>query len=1015
MITFPQQTFAGKKRSAMEYEHGDADSPASTQEAKRLRTEDSVEASQPSNLLAGKKRTADEFDDNDEQHTASTHDAKRLRAETGPDGSSHPTATDVVDKADHNNLQAEKPLHALGSRPLPQMGRNLSDFPPDTQPVPQNMPLHIIPRYFPNHLQGHFLRRFIKEGWTWNQVFGCIDPRAMKALAKDNGLEHNQGGSVIKARYEEEMRKMAEEDAQALAESTKERTEPTEPTEPASPALPALPPQEAVRLVTAHDPIPATKDLSISEWQDLLILDVCRNRKIFEEDLGFPNKSTAIAQMQIFWNQHTQAFEDWALERLDIDPEVITAPKGNLVQQLRRMNEVLLRCCIKLFPGPRDVTSPIWHENRQHIRQWSLRRQVQEIRSWTEILENSIRADSDLVQAPRGPIAGEVMPRELEQTTQPGKSRSNFADNEPSSNIPQFQGHSRQNRPPLGYGDIGLPEDQQTRRRASSSQLRHAHGRSGSEQRGVVRDAAAGYGNGYPNSTVTYPAFPGVQTQPTTIVGHARPPSNPTYQQAPSQAGQGRPATKRPGAPRLKMFVNAPDRNTPLPPSAMADIRGILTRYPEHLSHPVVMKLFVRSAESGSHGYHTTDMVNALLWHANARDFEGITEGQRRENIRRWVVKERDACNKQLKAGRVPASLPPSMIADSAPVQPNLQAPMSFTGMQTTSPLLQVPPNYADMRIPPYHPQSAPGFAMAMPHESLQVPPDCAGMHIPIQNLQEPPSVVNMPMPPQYTQAPPGIVRMAMPYQDVQVPPNYAGMHIPPQSLRETPPGLPTPLHEAQVALGHVGMPMPLQDPPPNPCYVNMAMLEKYPQAPPTSAGIPMPQLDLPRNATHPMASHAVNGEYDQQFDSAWGGFNDASGWMPEPYNTYGTALDPSGAFKPVQLPAGPAIPSAGFEQGYGDTFGIGTEAGATEAPAAAASMAAIARPATTAPATALDIAEDSKVLGMGEAVPQAGDTFCETQETAISFDMSQLPPNEFDTLFEQMAADGTWNKLNQS
>ncbi|KAL9628148.1 MAG: hypothetical protein Q9164_007379 [Protoblastenia rupestris] len=63
-------------------------------------------------------------------------------------------------------------------------------------------------------------------------------------------------------------------------------------------------------------------------------------------------------------------------------------------------------------------------------------------------------------------------------------------------------------------------------------------------------------------------------------------------------------------------------------------------------------------------------MVEALLKHGNARDFNGITKEQRRANLHRWVVKEKDACNKKLKEGRVPTSLPASLITKLPKAQP---------------------------------------------------------------------------------------------------------------------------------------------------------------------------------------------------------------------------------------------------------------------------------------------------------------------------------------------------------
>jgi hypothetical protein len=990
MADFPQQTFAGKKRSATEYEHGGGDLTASTREPKRLRPEDAVEPPQPANVLAGKKRTANEFDVDNEQVPASAHDAKRLRTETGP---------------------ADRLLHASGSKPLPQMGRNLHDFPPITQSIPAGMPLHEIPFYFPNHLQGHFLRRFIKEGWTWNQVFGCVELMAKKAFAKDHGLEHNMGGSIIKTRYEEETRKMREEEAQALLESTREMAEPTK---PASPALPA---------VLVDDPLPDTKDLYSEEWQELISLEARKHLKFFQDHCGSPDRNLAAGLMKDFWNRRTQVFETWALERFSMEAKDLTTPRGTFRELLIRMNEMLTAGRHKHFPGPTDVASELWRAYQVYVNRWTLKRAVQELRYWTEMLEDGYDADSDLVEPPRGQAGGNLIPGQSEMTGQLGASLSDGAYTEPGRNFPRPQGQSRQDEPQPGHGDMGQPENRQTRATSSSSRSRRAHSRHGSAQIGAVTGVAAGYGNGYPHSASTYPAYAHVQSQPAGVAAHAHPLPNVAHQQPPAQAGQGQPGKKRPGAPRRKMFVNAPDRDTPLPQSALTSNQEILDHFPEHLSHPGVMQRFVASPATGSRGYHTTDMVKALLRHINTHDFNGITEEQRKENIRRWVIKERDACNKQLKAGRVLASLPPGMIAPPQPAQPGVQATQpNFAGMPMSLQNVQAPSNYPGMHIPPPDLQAPSGFP-SMPLQDLQAAPGLNGMSLPIQHLQAPPNHVGMHispphlqarpgstlMPLQDSQAPLGTISMPMPHHDVQVPPSYAGMHIPP-SLQAPPDSISMPPRDLQAPPGTVSMPAldqnleaiqsfadPLVPSLNLPTLTNSMLLDlqealgpgdfsvpyqdlQAPQsladpvippqsvhAPPSYVNMAMLGLILPQTATLHTASNAIGQEYEPQFGSVSGGFND------------------------------PAMPSTGFGQGGSDTSGLETEAGATEAPTAEASIAP-----PTSPGIALDEAGESSSLGTEKAVPQAEETLCENQDTAVGFDMDQLPRNEFDDVLDE-------------
>jgi hypothetical protein len=170
--------------------------------------------------------------------------------------------------------------------------------------------------------------------------------------------------------------------------------------------------------------------------------------------------------------------------------------------------------------------------------------------------------------------------------------------------------------------------------------------------------------------------------------------SHVVHQQQPvAQNPQGQPTTKKRGAPRKRMFIHAPSSDTPLPPLAIINDDEILSNCPEHLSNPDVMRRFVQSAPSGGHS--TNSMVKSLLSHAIKDDFHGTTaqnlsEKERRATIKRWVIKERDNCNKASHADRErasaatsvvstpnlrPASLPPTnLVASYVGPQMNVQA-----------------------------------------------------------------------------------------------------------------------------------------------------------------------------------------------------------------------------------------------------------------------------------------------------------------------------------------------------
>jgi hypothetical protein len=141
------------------------------------------------------------------------------------------------------------------------------------------------------------------------------------------------------------------------------------------------------------------------------------------------------------------------------------------------------------------------------------------------------------------------------------------------------------------------------------------------------------------------------------------------------------------GAPRQRMFPSMPKTDVPLSARALIDDGEVLIRFPEHLCLPEVMQRFVRPVGS-HHGIWPTDrMVDFLMRHKNAKDFAGITRAERRANLKRWVTKERDACNnkarRRLESGKrsvKEATLAsaeqngPASMSQSVPASTRLQA-----------------------------------------------------------------------------------------------------------------------------------------------------------------------------------------------------------------------------------------------------------------------------------------------------------------------------------------------------
>ncbi len=243
-----------------------------------------------------------------------------------------------------------------------------------------------------------------------------------------------------------------------------------------------------------------------------------------------------------------------------------------------------------------------------------------------------------------------------------------------------FQRQSYRDGPQVGYDRRAQPSDKQLRKDYGSALGAHfpqdrieAHSVSIS----VARPASL-----QTNPLANGPIPSNIQTHPLAFDSNAQVSSNVARQNGTTQTGQSQPPRKQRGATRNRMFLCAPPRNTPLSQLALVDENEILLRFPEHLSHAVVMQRFVQSSLTRTGGYPTSDMVNVLLRHENRHDVVGITKEQRRANIRRWIIKEKDACNKKLKEGRVPSSIPASMIAALPAAQPvQLSANSSITVM----------------------------------------------------------------------------------------------------------------------------------------------------------------------------------------------------------------------------------------------------------------------------------------------------------------------------------------------
>lgn len=652
MATFqPQTPFAGKKRSANEFEHYHEELNVSTREPKRFRTQPSTDTSQPPSLSAGNKRSANEFEHDNEQLTASTREPKRLRTQYSAEANSHPAYGDSSDELNRTEQRSEAPR------------LNLS--------TPRQAPRPASP---------------------------------IRPHSGDNASQQYQ----------------SEEDTEAMIEPLTEQ--------------------------------------AIPELESLAWVELKKQRKIICRDFESPKSRGAVEHMRDFWGRQAQELEVSFLAQSGLDEEDITSPKGSMWKLLLRHNELLKKACYRQYPSPEDRGSHECDCHRDIVERNVLYLQLTYLRNWTAEWQKEFATDNDqphsgedsqggeirdgaskaFVNAQDGPWSphrahaprtqGPPVQKPLEtdsqrtvhdQPHQPAGSETpngqDFRNLRPQTQHMQAQNpqathnafHGQRamsvHQPSRqGYqhgqqvGNANTPQVYSEQIGTGYGSAQGTHIPHGSGQTNGVSNFAAAPGNLHPSSVNGISIAVNVQPPRPSTAHHVQTFANVGHQPA-AQNSKSQPGRRPRGAPRKHMFLGAPHRNTPLPQSALSDDDEILNRFPEHLSHPVIMQRFVESSTTRSGGYQTGDMVKALLQHANARDTVGITEEQRKENIRRWVVKERDACNKKLKGGHDLSSVPASMIATPSAVQPSLQASPSLLGMSMSlqslqTPLTMVPP-----------------------------------------------------------------------------------------------------------------------------------------------------------------------------------------------------------------------------------------------------------------------------------------------------------------------------------
>jgi hypothetical protein len=123
----------------------------------------------------------------------------------------------------HPLLSAKRPI-----QPASFGRKNASGpvFPSSDMPLKEGVSLENICRFWPNHLHGSCLRRFIQDGWKAGRIFVSIQAEARAALEKAASLTGKKGWEIIQQRLDDEANKMAEEEKLARIDQQKRLSAP---------------------------------------------------------------------------------------------------------------------------------------------------------------------------------------------------------------------------------------------------------------------------------------------------------------------------------------------------------------------------------------------------------------------------------------------------------------------------------------------------------------------------------------------------------------------------------------------------------------------------------------------------------------------------------------------------------------------------------------------------------------------------------------------------------------------
>lgn len=608
-------------------------------------------------------------------------------------------------------------------------------FPSADTPLRDDIPLAKICEYWPHHLDGHNLRRFILADWTAGRIFVNMHSYARDAHTKEASLSMRKGWEIIEKRLVDEKRKMDEEERARQAQPAVSETpapvaqpflplsghrqwfdaqpSPTSSMDgsthaqfratgvPLSSKFPIAQSPQHVQANASNQPRPTASPTSaedhVAQCQTELethtrLLNLLFSGPLWDQSLPAEREE----RVRNEWITRARKCERGIIDGFHVNVSGIDFQSSSKGDMLIRMAELIRRHLFTTTPVPPNASVQELNGYQEAVAEGIKCRQLAALRHWTTEWEQEVAHHQTAVSSGAHSALHQAEshdPRAMSQVQpqHPGTIVHGFLPPNPSSEAAMTDWTSQDNLIASLFSKMAQegssydrvqPNPPNTPSEIASTPL------SASFASQSLTSHANDNSDGPSNAlALSYSRNPYLNMNPGPIVGNI-PPN--VYQGPPTLGSRhSGTLTKTPtkrrgrgrGQPRTRMFITKPPSNAPLSALAQTNDEEVLREFPEHLSVPAVMARFIKSDDRFG-GWPTGTMVDCLMVHPNAKDFQGITPEARRANVKRWVTKERDSSNKWQ---RREAGIPPRSSRDHNPPETVPQMPLTSALPSSTS------------------------------------------------------------------------------------------------------------------------------------------------------------------------------------------------------------------------------------------------------------------------------------------------------------------------------------------